>query len=56
MKSKKPKWAKALNKKELQHVVDAGPGGRALLRTVKTNAQNELCIDCRIIARKVGVK
>jgi hypothetical protein len=51
---KKPKWAKKLTKKELQHVKDAGPEGcRPLLRVAKANANNPHCFDCRIIGAKL---
>lgn len=55
MRTKKPKWAKALTKRELQHVAEAGPTGRASLRVAKANANNPHCLECRCIARKAGL-
>lgn len=52
---KKPKWAKKLNKKDLQHIADTSSTGRANLRTIKMNANNPLCVECRCIANKIGL-
>jgi hypothetical protein len=52
---KKPKWARKLTKKDLQHVADAGPTGRPSLRVAKLNANNPHCFDCRHLARKAGL-
>lgn len=53
---KKPKWAKKLNKKDLQHIADASFTGRPSLRVLKANANNPHCLECRIIAIKAGVQ
>lgn len=47
---KKPKWAKCLDKKSLQHIANVSPTGRASLRVAKENRNNELCFECRHIA------
>jgi hypothetical protein len=44
---KKPKWAKGLTKKDLQHVADASATGRASLRVAKENRHNPMCVECR---------
>jgi hypothetical protein len=46
---KKPKWAKALTKKDLKHVAEVSGTGRASLRVAKQNANNEMCVECRHI-------
>ena len=46
---KKSKWAKALTKKDLQHIADVSATGRASLRVAKQNANNPHCIECRHI-------
>lgn len=56
MRSKKPKWARKLNKKDLKHIADVSASGRASLRALKLNANNQMCIECRMIASKAGVK
>ncbi|MGJ0509078.1 MAG: hypothetical protein ACR652_18545 [Methylocystis sp.] len=55
MATKKPKWARKLNKRDLQHIADAGPTGRPALWILKENANNPLCVECRCIAIKAGV-
>lgn len=46
---KKPKWAKSLKVKDLQHVAEVSATGRASLRVAKANAKNALCVQCRHI-------
>lgn len=53
MRVKKPKWAKPLNKKDLQHIADVSANGKATLRVAKENANNELCVECRCIGTKL---
>lgn len=55
MKTRKPKWAKKLNKHDLQHIADSGDTGRPSLRLLKLNANNPHCLECRCIATKAGV-
>lgn len=55
MKTRKPKWAKKLNKKDLAHIAEAGPTGKPALWILKANANNDMCHECRHIARKAGL-
>ena len=53
---KKPKWARALTKKDLQHVADAGNTGRASFRVAALNANNPDCLQCRLIGNALKEK
>jgi hypothetical protein len=50
---KKPKWAKSLDKKMLQHVKDVSETGRASLRVAKENADNPHCLECRCVGTRL---
>jgi hypothetical protein len=46
---RKPKWARGLTKRDLQHIADVSATGKVSLRVAKMNAKNELCLECRHI-------
>lgn len=59
MPSKKPKWAKALTKKELDHLAAWSSTGKPSLRSLKVNLEAQKkngieCRDCRDIAHKIN--
>lgn len=49
MRTKKPKWAKALTVKQLKHIADSSATGRASLRAATLNANNDMCLECKHI-------
>lgn len=53
MKTKKPKWAKSLSKKDLQHIASASQTGRASLRVAFENSDNPHCLQCRCIGNSL---
>lgn len=55
MTKRKPKWARKLNKRDLQHIADSSATGRPSLRVLQANANNPDCLECRCIARKAGI-
>ena len=55
---KTPKWHKKLTQSELQHIADTT--NRKTLNEIRRNIEGQKknnidCIDCRIIARKLGI-
>jgi len=55
------KWMKKLSAKERQHLADCSDSGKPTLRSLKNNREHQIssgfdCIDCRIIARKLGLE
>jgi hypothetical protein len=45
------KWARCLDKKQLQHVIGVSPEGtkKPTLHVARLNANNENCIECQCI-------
>lgn len=53
---KKPKWAKGLSKRDLQHIADTSATGKVSLRVAKQNADNPHCVQCRCIGTHLKLR
>lgn len=53
---RKPKWARGLKKRDLEHIADVSSTGKVSLRVAKENANNELCVECRHIGNVLKLR